>query len=176
MFVRDVRWLSCSPSRQASPTRKRSSRKSSRPWWDRGLSRAQFSQVLRDEYTRVSPSAELQRLFSYTWRRIYTWNIDDALSNIAHAAQRRKYFNGLSDKVSAQEGHEYLQIVYLHGEAQKPEHGFIFSPSEYNARLNRNDHDWYRELADRLHIAYASHHRQSTKRANLVRGTGPGAA
>ncbi|WP_176849723.1 P-loop NTPase [Belnapia rosea] len=111
------------------------------------LSHAQFIQVLRDEYTRVSPSAELQRLLNYTWHRIYTWNIDDALSNTAHAVQRRRYFNGLADKVSAREGHEYLQIVHLHGESQKPEHGFIFSQADYNARLNRNEHDWYRELA-----------------------------
>lgn len=117
------------------------------------LSRAQFHQILREEYTKVSPSVELERLLSYTWRRIYTWNIDDALSNIAHAAQRRKYFNGLVDKVSTWEGHEYLQIVHLHGEAQKPEHGFIFSSAEYNTRLNRNDHDWYRELA----ADYVSH-------------------
>lgn len=117
------------------------------------LSQDQFDLVLRDEYTRVRPSVELQHLLGYTWRRIYTWNIDDALNNVANSVQRRKYFNGLVDKVSAQEGHEYLQVIYLHGEAWKPEHGFIFSTAEYNAKLNHRDHDWYQQLA----ADYGSH-------------------
>ena len=117
------------------------------------LSEQQFHSLLREEYTRVTPSDELTSLFDFTWRRLYTWNIDDAVENVRSSNQRRKFFNGLIDKVSVHGGHDYLQVIHLHGEASKPEHGFIFGNAEYNARLNRNDHDWYRELS----ADYVSH-------------------
>ncbi|MHA7066115.1 P-loop NTPase [Azospirillum argentinense] len=110
------------------------------------ISGDQFHQILRNEYTKINPSRELSALFNYTWRRIYTWNVDDSLESVQSSVQRRRYFNGLSDKVSVHEGHDYVQIIHLHGDASKPEHGFIFSQSEYNARLNKGDHDWYRAL------------------------------
>lgn len=117
------------------------------------LSQAQFNRILTDEYTRISPSKELTDLMSYTWRRIYTWNIDDSIENIRGGVQRRRYFNGMIDKVIAHEGLTYVSVVHLHGDALKPEHGFIFSTSEYNSRLNANTHDWYREaVAD--YVAY----------------------
>jgi predicted NACHT family NTPase len=47
--------------------------------------------------------------------------------------------------VAIDEGIGYLHVVHLHGEASKPEHGFIFSPSEYNKRLISDKHDWYRQ-------------------------------
>jgi hypothetical protein len=117
------------------------------------ISQEQLNRILRAEYTKVRPSDELKQLFDYTWRRIYTWNIDDAVENVPGGVQSRRYFNGLRDKVSGHEGLEYLPIVHLHGEALKPEHGFIFSASEYNARLNQDSHDWYREAA----LDYAAH-------------------
>lgn len=53
----------------------------------------------------------------------------------------------MKDKVSPDDGIQYLHVVHLHGEAAKPEHGFIFTPGEYNRRLNSNKHDWYRQAA-----------------------------
>ena len=111
------------------------------------LSAAQFHRILASEYTRITPSDELAELLGYTWRRLYTWNIDDSVENIGGGVQRRRYFNGMIDKVITHEGLSYLPVIHLHGEALKPEHGFIFSVSDYNARLNRNAHDWYREAA-----------------------------
>ena len=111
------------------------------------ISAVQFHDLLRQEYSKVTPSPELIELFKYSWRRVYTWNIDDAVENIRSGVQIPRYFNGLKDKVAVYEGIEYLQIVHLHGEAIKPEHGFIFSQADYNARLNRDQHDWYRQAA-----------------------------
>lgn len=117
------------------------------------LSEIQFKRILAREYTRVTPSKELTELLYYTWRRLYTWNVDDAVENIRGGVQRRRYFNGMIDKVVSHEGLQYLPVIHLHGEALKPEHGFIFSVSEYNAKLNNNAHEWYREaVAD--YVAY----------------------
>ena len=111
------------------------------------ISSIQYHRILANEYTKITPSPELADILDYTWRRLYTWNIDDSIENVKGGVQRRRYFNGMIDKVVAHEGLSYLPIIHLHGEALKPEHGFIFSASEYNSRLNSNTHDWYREAA-----------------------------
>src|ERR1700755_668969 len=72
------------------------------------LSEAQFHRILSDEYTKVTPSTELSDLLSYTWRRLYTWNIDDSVGNVHGGVQRRRYFNGMIDKVISHEGLTYL--------------------------------------------------------------------
>jgi hypothetical protein len=105
------------------------------------ISATQFHRILAAEYTKIAPSSELVDLLAYTWRRLYTWNVDDSIENIHGGVQIRRYFNGMKDKVVAHEGLSYLSVVHLHGEALKPEHGFIFGVSEYNARLNNNTHD-----------------------------------
>ncbi|KAB0265600.1 SIR2 family protein [Microvirga brassicacearum] len=117
------------------------------------VSEVQLHQLFRKEFTRIAPADELKELFQYSWRRLYTWNIDDAIENVKYAVQLRRYYSGLKDSVAIDEGIEYLHIIHLHGEATKPEHGFIFSPSEYNRRLNNDKHDWYRQAA----ADYASH-------------------
>lgn len=117
------------------------------------ISEVRLHQLFTKEFTRVAPSAELNELFQYSWRRLYTWNIDDAIENVRSTVQLRRYYNGLKDRVAVDEGIEYLHVIHLHGEASKPEHGFIFGPSEYNRRLNENKHDWYRQAA----TDYAAH-------------------
>lgn len=117
------------------------------------VSEVQLHQLFRKEFTHISPSIELKELFRYSWCRLYTWNIDDAIESVRYAEQIRRYYNGLNDKVAINEGIEYLHIIHLHGEASKPEHGFIFSPAEYNRRLNDDKHDWYRQAA----ADYAAH-------------------
>lgn len=111
------------------------------------LSEQQFHTLLREEYTNTKASAELIRLLNYTWRRIYTWNIDDTIESAPRAAQRRIYYNGMKDKVVVRDSLEAVEVVHLHGEAEKPEHDFIFSESEYNQALIERRHRWYRQLA-----------------------------
>lgn len=111
------------------------------------MSEAQFHAILTKEYTGVIPSDDLKQAFQYTWRRVYSWNIDDAVENLKSGVQKRRYYNGMIDKVAVVSGLEYLQFIHLHGDALKPEHGFIFRTSEYTSRLIADRHDWYRNLA-----------------------------
>ncbi|MEC4591206.1 tetratricopeptide repeat protein [Nitrospirillum amazonense] len=117
------------------------------------ISQSQFNSIIVDEFTKVKASDDLVKLFKYSWKRVYTWNVDDAIEGIKSGVQVRRYINGIADKVHSYEGVEYLQVIHLHGEALKPEHGFIFTPKEYNARLNQDRHDWYRQAA----TDYAAH-------------------
>lgn len=108
------------------------------------ISRDQFESVLREEFRQCEPSAELKGLMAFTWARLYTWNLDDTVSNCRRPAQRLKTFNGLADPVSPNDNLSFLQVVHLHGEAWKPEHGYIFSEAEYNAAISKG-HPWYRK-------------------------------
>ncbi|WP_319520226.1 SIR2 family protein [uncultured Martelella sp.] len=108
------------------------------------ISREQFEAVLREEFRHCEPSPELNGLVKFTWARLYTWNLDDTVTNCTDAAQRMKAFNGLIDPVVPDDNMAFLQVVHLHGEAWKPEHGYIFSEAEYNQAISKG-HPWYRQ-------------------------------
>ena len=64
------------------------------------ISNVQLHAILSDLYCSTKPSDELQDLFRYTWKRVYTFNIDDAIEHSRRGVQRRTYYNGLIDRVS----------------------------------------------------------------------------
>lgn len=112
------------------------------------LSDIQLKAIYSKEYKGVSPSEWLEQLFGYTWKRAYTWNIDDAVQNInRRSAQARRYFNGMSDAVQELDGKEFLQFINLHGEITKESLGLIMSESQYSDILSKGGHKWYRQAA-----------------------------
>ncbi|WP_207767868.1 hypothetical protein, partial [Methylobacterium frigidaeris] len=49
--------------------------------------------ILSAEYKGCAPSPELEDLFKFTWKRIYTWNIDDTLENAkGRSVQSKRYY------------------------------------------------------------------------------------
>ena len=111
------------------------------------LSRDQFHQILREQFQDIIPSKELKFLCRFSWKRLYTWNIDDSIEAVSYSPQRHRFYNGMVDKAYTDHGAETLSVIHLHGEASKPEHGFIFTESEYNKSLIEGKHHWYRQLA-----------------------------
>ncbi|HEY8084123.1 MAG TPA: SIR2 family protein [Methylophilaceae bacterium] len=112
------------------------------------LSDAKLNNILSAEYKGVKPSNELQDLFKFTWRRIYTWNIDDSIEACnRHFTQIRRYYSGMIDKAVEFDSLSTLDIVHLHGEIRKPEHKFILSEAEYAAAIKSEKHYWYQRLA-----------------------------
>lgn len=112
------------------------------------LSEIQIRQILEQEYRGIQPSLELKKLFTISWNRVYTWNIDDTLENLSgHSAQQRRFYNGLIDKVAEHEGPQHLHVVYLHGQITKPEHGFILSESDYAGQIRNEKLYWYKQAA-----------------------------
>ena len=109
------------------------------------LSDVQINNLLKREYSNVSPSDELKGLFSVSWRRVYTFNIDDAIENVTYyrSGQRPRYYNGMIDRVADFDGPLNIQIVYLHGQASKPEHGLIFSETDYAQAIRNERLYWY---------------------------------
>ncbi len=112
------------------------------------LSSSQMLDIYRKAYRGCKPSAEFEKLFKYTWRRIYLWNIDDLVENIrSQKAQFIQIYNGMIDRAAEFDSHDYLHVVYLHGQISRPEHRFIFTEEDYNGAINGSWHYWYKRLA-----------------------------
>jgi hypothetical protein len=111
------------------------------------IAEPRFWEIVAEEYLHIRPSPELAKLFSYSWMRCYTWNIDDSVQNVKGNVQARLEFNGITDSVYTDHSVTQLPLIHLHGQAQKPESGFIFSPTEYNSAIIGQRHKWYKQLA-----------------------------
>ncbi|HIE0128453.1 TPA: SIR2 family protein [Stenotrophomonas maltophilia] len=109
---------------------------------------ARMSRILEDEYRHTSPSRDYEILSKYSWRRIYTLNIDDGLDHalIRNSEQRISKFIA-SDPVEIEARFfEKLQLIKLNGSADQINRGLIFSPSEY-ARAAESHNPWYSTCA-----------------------------
>lgn len=112
------------------------------------LSDRQIRDILVQEYVGITPSRELEKLFTYTWKRLYTWNIDDALHNTRGVfSQKRRFYNGLIDKAAEFEGINQLHIVQLHGDITKADHGLIMTEIDYAQNIQSEKHFWYQRAA-----------------------------
>lgn len=96
-----------------------------------------------------------QKIFQYTWGRIYTTNIDNVL-NIAHSATAHsgktagefRFFNYVDEGlISGTIG--TIPVVTIHGTCLKLEDGFVFSTLEY-AKVSSKVLDWHNDLAARV--------------------------
>lgn len=108
-----------------------------------------FKKVIKKEFTRINPSKEQIDLLRYCWARIYTFNVDDSFKNVGipRSKQIIKFYNGIIDKVNEGYGVDDLQFVYLHGEADKPEHGLVFSETEYTRQAIETK-PWYKQAGN----------------------------
>lgn len=112
------------------------------------VSRDRIDELLIYEYAKVTGCEDLERLFDFTWRRLYTWNYDDALENLRNSGvQKRHVFNGMIDPVTVDDDITHLQTVFLHGQITKKDHGLILTENEYNRTITGEKHSWYRQLA-----------------------------
>ncbi|MEN1423192.1 SIR2 family protein, partial [Pseudomonas aeruginosa] len=104
--------------------------------------------ILSGEFRDTSPSHEYISLREYSWKRIYTTNIDDSFENTEKSlnvpAQKLIKIHG-SDRITNKESLENLYFVKLNGDIQQTNKGFIFSPEEYGA-ASASFLNWYEEL------------------------------
>lgn len=105
--------------------------------------------ILETEFRNCTPSKEYSRLASYTFARIYTLNIDDALENaLRRNSSQNLYIRGIKDKIKMRDQlYKNLDYIKLNGDVNNLKSGLIFSPQEYG----RGDSFWYEELASDFH-------------------------
>lgn len=107
-----------------------------------------LNDILIQQFRYCKPSIDLESIFSYTWNKIYTWNIDDSLEIASgKSVQRLHFYNGISSKVEMLPKYENLPIIYLHGSVKEIDKGVIFTREEYASQLQEGGHEWYKELS-----------------------------
>lgn len=113
------------------------------------LGEAKIQRIFEAEFSNCTPSEELTGLFSFPWRRVYSFNIDDAVNSIPKVkrTQELKFYNALKDRRDEWSGYGHCQVIYLHGHVNDFSSGFIFSESEY-ARTANKRHPWYEKLGE----------------------------
>lgn len=114
------------------------------------LPTAQFNTLLVKEYMGCTPSDDLKMAFSVPWRRVYTFNIDDAIEALGSVLSKQNIFsyNAMHAKVAPYEGPRILHVVHLNGYVRELDKGAIFAKVDYDKRLGQLDAGWYREAAE----------------------------
>lgn len=105
--------------------------------------------ILQRKFRHSKPSDTLNKLMNYTWKRLYTFNIDDSLVEASRqSVQRVSHYNGMDDKVEDLSFLEDLQMVFLHGMVSKLDKGVILSDQDYTKALQSRNHAWYAKAAE----------------------------
>lgn len=109
------------------------------------MGREALNKILIREFRFAKPSSTMKSIFQYTWKRIYTWNYDDAIIDASNnSVQRVSPYNGLADAVEDIPEISNIQIVYLHGMITQIDKGLILSEQDYADHLQKGAHLWYR--------------------------------
>jgi hypothetical protein len=113
---------------------------------EHSLGRDGLNKVLVNEFRFCTASPAIQQMLKYTWKRVYTWNYDDAVIAIAgNAAQRVEFYNGMRDAVEDVDDPSVLQYIFLHGMITKLDQGIILTEQDYADALQRDNNLWYRK-------------------------------
>ena len=85
-----------------------------------------LQQLFLDEFADCTPSINQTKLLTYTWARIYTLNIDDALEKVPRRdkAQTIRQTNR-SDEVGELRHFDILELVHLNGYIGNLDLGFV---------------------------------------------------
>ena len=116
------------------------------------LDEAQRKVELVDAYANCRPGASLSLVPHFIWRRLFTFNIDDVLEVLYGSTPSAKQtliplnfdapFEPTPDRPE-------LLAVHLHGWTGQPDHGFVFSYTEY-ARVMTTMNPWMHLLSEIL--------------------------
>ena len=114
-----------------------------------------FPKFLAECFTVQSILPWQEKLFHYSWNKIYTTNIDNVL-NVAFSEANRKgktagdftFFN-YSDPSLVSNTIGSIPVVTIHGTCKKLDEGFIFSTLKY-AKASNRVLDWHRDLAAKM--------------------------
>lgn len=103
------------------------------------LGESATNELISSQYKDCRPSPEIIDLFTFSWKRIYTFNIDDAIESIPKRgrAQEFKTKNALTDRLTDYDGIAQCEIIHLNGSVYDTTSGFIFSVDEYARRQHR---------------------------------------
>lgn len=113
------------------------------------LSDGDLKAIFSDAFLECIPSQEMNDLVTFSWRRIYTFNVDDVLRNTRkdQRAQHLRFINAMRERRMEWGGLAECQCVYLHGFAGEYENRVIFSREDYARELSQSG-GWYDRLGE----------------------------
>ncbi len=100
-------------------------------------------------YSRCTPGPTIAPIGRYLWRRIYSFNVDDAIEALystAHTQQSLTSINYCDPYYTPLERSE-LPLIHLHGFVGRPGEDYVFSVRDY-ARIMRENNPWMHVLSE----------------------------
>jgi len=111
------------------------------------IHKERINNYFEDVMRYCKPSASYTKIASFSWRRIYTINIDDAFDSalLKNSIQKVNICSIKSHYKIQDQTYSRLDYVKLHGSVDRLHDGVIFSPEEY-ADISAQPHHWYAML------------------------------
>ncbi len=116
------------------------------------LDEGQIEANLTRPYSACQAGPSLEPLPRYLWQRIFTFNIDDAVENCfitGNSAKQQIGSLNFTDPFEPTTSRRSLQAIHLHGSANRPKDGYVFSLTEY-ARIMSGMNPWMHLLSEIL--------------------------
>ncbi|MEQ1671754.1 MAG: SIR2 family protein, partial [Hyphomicrobium sp.] len=107
----------------------------------RNLTPDQSLEHITKRFANCTAGPTVRAIPNFRWKRIFTLNVDDALERAyqtASAPMQEAISVNFRDVFFDNHNKQSVQIVHLHGYAQKPEDGYVFDIKEYMQTISDN--------------------------------------
>lgn len=93
------------------------------------LASADIKEILVRHFMDCTPAPEMNGLVEFSWRRIYTFNIDDVIRHTRRDArvQNLRFVNSMREGRMEWRSFSECQVIHLHGFAGEYENGVILA-------------------------------------------------
>jgi hypothetical protein len=97
------------------------------------LSKNQIEENITKRFSNCIPGPTPLIMKKFLWKRIFTWNIDDVIENTYSSGTSKQQINSIhyNDDFIEAETILQLNLIHLHGSAQFPSKGYVFSREHY---------------------------------------------
>lgn len=106
------------------------------------LNPGEVERLVTKRLSGSTPGPTVNGIARYNWRRIFTFNIDDALEQALKKSGRQEILPiHFSDPFVDLQTNAQLPLVYLHGTVNYPDREYVFSRDQY-IRVIRGQNPW----------------------------------
>lgn len=104
------------------------------------LTEPEIKDHVTDRFNGCKAGRSAYALRSFSWKRVFTLNIDDAIED-AYRQEPPQSPNSINfcDDFVERDNPMDLQIIHLHGFVRKPKDGYVFSTQEYVRQMRTNN-------------------------------------